>query len=528
MSSDKVLELLERWDDLNSQGRQIAVEELCQECPELAREVASRIRALKATEWLEEPVGDGNEVAGSKLTPDELGLPPKLGRYELKRLIGEGGFGYVLEGHDPELQRSVAVKVARPNRAMTAEQVERFLLEARHAAQLKHPGIVPIHDVGQDGKWCYIVSDLVEGRNLASLVQEARPTVEQSVQFIADVADTLDFAHQEGLVHRDIKPANILIGNDGRVFLTDFGIAVTREQLLAGGTYSEGTLAYMPPEQLAAQHGRISHQGDIYSLGVVLYELLAGRLPFAKASPSAMRKAMMNDPQPPSTYNPAVPAALDSICLRALSREPNDRFPWAGELAEAVKGSIAEKRRRRISLPLLVFVGIVFAIGLGFIIWEIAGQRQPRQSPIVVEPKRTVAPLPPVPGATSFDGRYYKYVRANVSWHEAKQRCENMGGTLVIIENPRQQEFLAELLGNDSAYVLIGLTDEGHANEWRWVDDSPAEFTNWAKGEPNHLGGIEHYGAINPATGGLWLDIAAEHRGIRGFVCQWDTRKNGP
>ena len=531
MGREKVFELLEHWDERRRKGAPVRIEELCRDCPELRDELARLIDALEQTDWLEEP-GPEDLDSPSPPTPAELGLPERLGRYELRRWIGEGGFGYVFEAFDPQLDRSVAVKIARPDRAMTAEQVERFLTEARRAAGLQHPGIVPIHDVGRDGPWCYIVSDLIEGTNLATVLAASRgsgepaATIERSTQIVAEVAAALEYAHRRGLVHRDIKPANILIGGDGRVFLADFGIAVPWDQLPSGATISAGTAAYMPPEQLVAERSQISPRGDIYSLGVVLYELLAGRLPFSDSDIGAARIAMPGpdaiaaDPPPPSKLHPAVPAALDAACLRAMARDPARRFRSADEFRRTLVAAIRPKswsRRQRALVALIAALLVACAAVVG-VEQRKAGRPAERPS----EPA-AARDTPPAPGAVRFEGHYYKFIRGEFSWRDAKLRCEQMGGRLAVIENPRQQEFIASLLGKQPSYVLIGLSDEGQPNDWRWVDGSPARFTSWGKGEPNHLGGIEHYGAVNPAAGSQWLDIANEHRAIAGFVCQWDA-----
>lgn len=385
MSNEKVLELLERWDDLNSQGRQIAVEELCQECPELAREVANRIKALQATEWLDEPVGNGIEDAGSKTTPDELGLPPKLGRYELKRLVGEGGFGYVLEAHDPELQRSVAVKVARPGRMASPEQASRFLNEARHVAQLKHPSIVPIHDVGREGDFFYIVSDLVDGENLAALITRKQLSVHEAARIAHCIADALHHAHENEFVHRDIKPANILISKNGSVFLTDFGITATRKELEDGSVLSEGTLAYMAPEQLAPDSQQVGTRSDIYSLGVVLYEMITGEPLFRADTPVALRERILDGADGLPKMD--APKPLARICRKCLTRNPQDRYLTAKALAKDLDSYLMSDGKRPVGwIVLLVVVALVVptAIWIG-----LQQSKQPQQSK---EPQTTMQP----------------------------------------------------------------------------------------------------------------------------------------
>ncbi len=533
MGPEKVFDLLEQWNDLRGQGRQIGVEELCRECPELAGKVARLVRAVEATDWLEERCEDVGAVCRALASPEELGLPGKVGRYELGELIGEGGFGYVFRGYDPELRRHIAVKVARPSRTTSQEQTERFLEEARRAAQLKHPGIVPVHDVGRDGRWIYIVSDLVEGCDLGTAARHRRLTAAESARIGADVADALQAAHRKGLVHRDVKPANILLDREGHVYLSDFGIAVTQEQLQGGAVPGEGTLAYMAPEQLAATGGRVGPQSDVYSLGVVLYELLTERRPprgtdspLRSQEPVGLEKpsgGKSNGVPPPSTLDPSVPARLDAVCLRALAESPADRFSSAAEFAQAIRSAVTDNRRRRIVLWLAGLASVLLVSVAALIVGQKVWRRQPSPPPAEedVQVPHVDAGGPPVAGAMYFAGHHYKYIRAQVDWHEAQRRCEEMGGSLAMIKSQREQGFIAKMLEREPAYVYIGLTDEGHEGDWRWVDGSPAEFTNWARGEPKHSGEVEHWVAVNPFARSAWVDIAVGHYCVTGFVCQW-------
>lgn len=188
----------------------------------------------------------------------QLPVPEVLGRYRLLEPIGAGGFGQVWKGFDPELKRRVAIKIPRPDRASSLAAGERFLEEARKVAQLRHPGIVPVHDVGQQDDWCYIVSDLIAGENLAERIKRGTVPWAEAVRIVAAVADLLHFAHEHGFIH-----------GDGSVFLADFGIAATEQQLQEEfGT--SGTLAYMSPEQVQGNTRDLDRRTDVFSLGVVL------------------------------------------------------------------------------------------------------------------------------------------------------------------------------------------------------------------------------------------------------------------
>src|SRR5690606_8458711 len=245
---DRLADLLLQWEENLEQGREVPAEELCKDCPHLIDELSRRIQAMQATSWMDKPVDSGSDEDGGEIPPGPPPLP-LAGRYRLDERIAEGGFGEVWRGFDQELHRTVAVKVSKPSRLGAVEQ---FVAEARRVARLRHPGIVTVHDVVRQDDACFIVTDFVEGGSLRDRITDS-PSSEQSARWIADVADALAYAHQQGFVHRDIKPANILIDHHGRALLGDFGIAARSEELTGLPSMSVGTLAYMSPEQLEGQ-----------------------------------------------------------------------------------------------------------------------------------------------------------------------------------------------------------------------------------------------------------------------------------
>ena len=335
-SRDEILELIVRWEEARAQGQSPAPEELCRDCPDRLDEFRRQIEKLGRVEWLNQPLevtGTPGSGQADSILP-ETDLPRTLAdRYRLDALIGVGGFGRVYRGFDTWLDRPVAVKVPKVDRPVGVEEVDQCRIEAKKVARLRHPNIVPVHDVGKDGGSCFIVSEWIEGENLANRIKGGRLPHRQAARVIAEVADALGHAHAHGYVHRDIKPANILLDASGRAYLTDFGIAVVEEELLKD-VGAAGTLPYMAPEQLDGRLGRADHRADIYALGVVLFELLTGIRPFRAASPFDLREQILaGDVPPPRSIEPGVPEALERFCLRCLARSPNDRYQEADSLA---------------------------------------------------------------------------------------------------------------------------------------------------------------------------------------------------
>jgi tRNA A-37 threonylcarbamoyl transferase component Bud32 len=276
-----------------------------------------------------------------------------LDRYELVCLLGEGGMGAVFKARDVTLQRDVAVKVMHPQFARHPDFRERFLQEARSAARLDHPGIVAVHDFGQARNHLYIVMELIPGANLRQMLQDLQGSrhwiiLPEAIQLVRQVCLAVDYAHKQGVLHRDIKPDNIMLkpaqrrGLPYQPILTDLGLAKLAEGglLTAGGT-SLGTPAYMSPEQALGKE--TDARSDVYSLGILLYELAVGRLPFrVKTITEAIRAHTKEPPPPPRSIRPDLPEPVQRVILRALEKEPANRFRNAQALAEALAGILPE------------------------------------------------------------------------------------------------------------------------------------------------------------------------------------------
>jgi eukaryotic-like serine/threonine-protein kinase len=257
-------------------------------------------------------------------------------RYEVEGRIGAGGMAEVWRGHDRVLNRTVAIKTLLPQFARDASFVDRFRREAQAAARLNHPGIVSVYDTGTDGGTPYIVMHLIEGKTLADFLESGkRLPPPKAAEIAQEVAEALAAAHAHGVIHRDIKPANIMITREGKVLVMDFGIArmISGPETAPQTSAVMGTASYLSPEQ--AQGHSVDARTDIYSLGVVLYEMLTGRPPFTGDSPMAIAYKQVNaNPEAPSSVNPDVPPELDAVVMRALSKNPANRYQTGQEFAD--------------------------------------------------------------------------------------------------------------------------------------------------------------------------------------------------
>jgi TolB-like protein/predicted Ser/Thr protein kinase/Flp pilus assembly protein TadD len=342
---------------------------------------------------------------GEALEPTIARTLKDFGDYELLEEVGRGGQGIVFRARQKSLNRIVALKVINLGEWASKAHVKRFRREAEAAASLDHPGIVPIHEVGERDGSCYFSMTFVDGGQLDEVVRRAPMSIRQAVELIAKVARTVHYAHEHGILHRDIKPGNILLDTNGEPHLTDFGLArlLETESSITHTLDVLGTPSYMAPEQAVGNNAAVSSATDVYGLGAVLYQLLTGQPPFAGGTTYETIKLLLDtEPRQPRFLNPKIDRDLSTICLKCLEKDPKRRYPsalaLAGDLERWLKHEPIRARRigvftrgrkwvwRNPSIAVMAAMLLAMAVPLGVIVWKSAFLRQPLTTGIAVLP----------------------------------------------------------------------------------------------------------------------------------------------
>ncbi len=327
-------QLLELLDDYLSQlqaGKHPDRAALLHKHPELA----ASLKCLEALEGLI-PVGSSDLDLDMPVVENQ-GFPRDFGPYELLEEVGRGGMGVVYKARQKALNRIVAIKMILATHLASPEHIRRFQIEAWAAARLRHPNITQIHDVGQQNGQHYFTMEYVEGESLAQRIARQKLSFSEIVQLLSVIARVVDHLHAQGVVHRDLKPSNILLDRDDQPYVTDFGLAkifVSGSEATATGVIA-GTPNYMAPEQASGHSSEVGTAADIYSLGVILYELLTGEPPFHQENPwDTLLDVLGREPRYPRQLNPQVPHGLELICLKCLAKSPAERYRSATALAD--------------------------------------------------------------------------------------------------------------------------------------------------------------------------------------------------
>lgn len=278
--------------------------------------------------------GSSFSLVGNDSTTSYRAKSRRIAHFELIDQLGLGAFGSVWKAKDTQLDRTVAIKIPRVGQ-LDSEEVEMFLREARAAAQLKHPNIVSVHEVGRADGQLYIVSDYVQGANLREWLSGRRPTFQEAAELCATLATALHHAHEKGVVHRDVKPGNVMMDDRGEPHLMDFGLAKREvgEITMTMDGRVLGTPAYMSPEQAAGRSHLVDRRADVYAVGVILFELLTGELPFRGDKEMLLLQIRNDEPPNPRRLNHRIPRDLETICLKCLRKEPAHRFATASDLS---------------------------------------------------------------------------------------------------------------------------------------------------------------------------------------------------
>lgn len=341
-------ELLANLLEEHRLGKSVDMERVADQHPELAREIRSLWATAMVADHFVSCMAQGGEVTTptSSSRHSEENLPRAFGDYELLEEIGRGGMGVVYRARQRSLARTVAIKMILRGELASGPDIARFRAEAESAAHLAHPNVVPVHEVGERDGQPYFTMKYVEGTTLAKRLADGPLPPREAAEILIPVCRAIAEAHRRGILHRDLKPSNVLLDEEGRPHVTDFGLAkrVTVGSSVTGSGMILGTPSYMPPEQAAGTRGELGPAGDVYSLGAILYHTLTGRPPFQAASPlDTVLMVLDEDPLPPRVINRRADPELEIIALKCLEKSPLLRYASADDLASDLEAFLANE-----------------------------------------------------------------------------------------------------------------------------------------------------------------------------------------
>jgi WD40 repeat protein len=431
--------------------------------------------------------GSSFGLLGPEAENAELRSGEYFGRFELVRLLGQGAFGAVWEAIDPQLERTIALKLPRRGE-LTAAEAELFLREARAVARIRHPNIVGIHEVGRVGNRIYLACDFVSGENLADRLARGPFSLDEAVALLESLASTLHYVHEQGMVHRDLKPANVLLDSQQQAHLTDFGLArrYGNDLTLTCDGYVVGTPAYMSPEQAGGRSREADLRADIYSLGVMLYELVTGELPFQGTPHAVIHQLLYDEPRRLRQLNPRVSRDLETICLKCLEKAPQHRYDSAGALS-------ADLKRLRQGLPIAARpIGAVKRVTR----W---GRRRPFAAALIVT--SLLATIAAFAAAAAYRDLAYREITARQSLeHSRQKRLEDLYVARMASVQAAVEEYDYQRASHLLQSLAPGLGDADlRGFEWYYWRDKLREGLLW------ELGPFERLEAVEYATQTHWL-----------------------